>query len=499
MSDEQQQSQYDLAIAGGGINGCGIARDAARRGLKVLLCEANDLACATSSSSSKLIHGGLRYLENYEFRLVQESLRERERLLRIAPHVVRPMRFILPHDPGMRSAWMIKMGLFLYDQLARRDVLPASTSYDLRQRPESKNFNNPRRAFEYSDCWVDDARFVVLNAMDAREDGATIHTRTRLAAATVKNGHWQLELTGKHAGKVQAQVLVNATGPWASQTQALIMGNSNQKTTAGNRLVQGSHIVLPRLFEHDKAYIVQNRDRRVVFAIPYEHLFTLIGTTDREFTDDLEHVSITEDEIDYLLDVVAHTFNSKPTRDDVVWSYSGVRGLYDDGTTTTQQVTRDYFLKTATDPAPIVHVFGGKLTTYRRLAEKVVNTVTTWCPSDKLCTTGTASLPGGDFPVDGSAALVTKLQHSCAGLTDATAQRLIRAYGTLAWKVIGQHSNTDQLGRDFGAGLTEAEVDYLCQHEWALDATDILWRRSKLGLLLDQQAQVALTQAIAAH
>lgn len=484
---------YDIVIAGGGINGCGIARDAAMRGLKVLLCEAKDLASATSSASSKLIHGGLRYLEHREFRLVREALQERECLLRIAPHVIWPLRFILPHVPSMRPAWMIRLGLVMYDQLARRDVLPKSTGYQLTGRVEGENLTNPGYAFEYSDCWVDDARFVVLNALDAKKYGATILTNTKLTAATPVENNWHVKLSGTHAQEVRCKLLINATGPWAATTKTMLSEKHDQTSKATTRLVQGSHIVVPALFAHDKAYILQNHDRRIVFAIPYQDKFTLVGTTDRNFEQPPDEVAISTAETAYLLKVIEQNFTTKVTEKDIVWSYSGVRGLYDDGTAAAQEVTRDYVIKSASTPAPQINIYGGKLTTYRRLAKNVVDVARQWCPTATPCSTGTTNLPGGDFAMDDFANLVTELKGKCAELPATTAHRLARAYGTLALQLLDGAKNFTDLGQDFGAGLTQKEVDYLRDEEWATTTEDILWRRTKLGLHINapQQQQLA--------
>lgn len=489
MSKQFSLQEYDVAIVGGGINGCGIARDAALRGLKVLLCEAGDLACATSSASTKLIHGGLRYLEQREFRLVRESLLERECLLRIAPHVIWPLRFILPHDTNMRPAWMIRVGLFLYDQIARRDLLPASSSVNLANTSAGEALaNGGGRAFEYSDCWVDDARFVTLNALDAHEHGATILTHTKLGQAKAFESGWHLELEGRHARQAKAKILVNATGPWVSSLRGRLLEHASVPKTA-TRLVQGSHLVVPRLFNHDKAYILQNTDRRIVFAIPYIGGHTLVGTTDQEYDGEPGEVRITDSEIQYLLEVINRNFRTQTTAADIIWSYSGVRGLFDDGAQDAQEVTRDYIIKVDKDNAPLVNIFGGKLTTYRKLAKAVLEQCQTWCPHDQPCTTSTQSLPGGDFPIHAFGALCAKLQDQCKDMPDEMAWRLTRAYGTRATKVIGNSTKVAELGQGFGCGLYEAELRYLVDHEWASEAEDVLWRRTKLGLQLDREAQ----------
>ncbi len=499
---------YDLVIIGGGINGCGIARDASGRGLKVLLAEAGDLAGGTSSGSTKLFHGGLRYLEYLEVRLVREALIERETLLRAMPHISWPMRFVLPLHPGMRfdSAtpvskmlglvmpwmkgrrpdWLIRLGLFAYDHLGGRRILPPTSRLDLTRAPEGAPLKpDYARAFEYSDCWVQDSRLVVLNARDAEARGATILTGTRVTGARAEGGQWQVTLdTGR---RVQARALVNAGGPWARKIIGEVMGLNTRENV---RLVRGSHVVTRRLFDHDKAYFLQGPDGRIIFAIPYEQEFTLIGTTDADHTDPDTPPVCTEAERDYLLAFASRYFRQPLTPADVVWSYSAVRPLYDDGATSATAATRDYVLKVDTSAgAPVLNIFGGKITTYRRLAESALEKLSAHVPMGGAWTAGVA-LPGGDFPVDGVATLIAELRARHPFLTAPWAQRLVRAYGTEAATILAGAAGPADLGPDFGGTLTGREVDWLMAREWARTPEDVLWRRSRLGLRLTP-AQVA--------
>ncbi|HST76099.1 MAG TPA: glycerol-3-phosphate dehydrogenase [Acetobacteraceae bacterium] len=481
---------FDLAVIGGGINGCGIARDAAGRGLSVVLLEQGDLAGATSSASTKLIHGGLRYLERYEFRLVRESLAEREVLLRAAPHIAWPLRFVLPHHKGLRPWPLIRLGLFIYDHLGGRRILPPTRTLDLRGDPAGAPLQaRYRRAFEYSDCWVDDARLVVLNARDAADRSADIRTRTRCIHARRENGMWRLTLDG--AGEIAARVLVNAGGPWVSH----ILGSVVRAIAPMRvRMVKGSHIVVPRLFAHDRCYIFQNADGRVCFAIPYEGDFTLIGTTDEDYAGDPAAVAITPEEEAYLCAAVNDYFQAPVSRSDIVWRYSGVRPLRDDGASAAQEATRDYVLELDAPDGmpPLLSVFGGKITTFRRLAEAALVRLAPFFPRLGPSWTADAKLPGGDFSWDGAAALARQLQARYAFLSDATAARLTRSYGTRAAAMMGDARAAADLGRDFGHSLTEREVVWLVEHEWARSAEDILWRRSKLGLRLSGEQAGAL-------
>jgi len=488
---------YDIAVIGGGINGCGIARDAAGRGLSVLLAEKHDLASGTSSASTKLIHGGLRYLEHYEFGLVRRALREREVLLAMAPHIVWPMRFVLPHHRGLRSALFIRLGLYLYDHLGGRKILPPSRRLDLRRsaigRPLKESFV---RAFEYSDCWVDDARLVMLNAKDAAARGARISVRTEIVGATPEHDHWIVRLRHAMTGKeeaAKARVLINAAGPWASGVASML---PQSKSPARLRLVKGSHIVVPKLFEHDRAYTFQNADKRIVFAIPFEREFTLIGTTDVDYEGDPGAVCISDQEIEYLCGAVSDYLVKPVRRDDVVWSFSGVRPLYGNGGGSAHEATRDYHLTLDASPGTpaLLHVFGGKITTYRQLAEDALDTLKSWLPPNGDTWTCGATLPGGDFRVEDFDALAHKLELDHPVLGSALAHRLTRAYGTLAPDIVYGVNSLDDLGVDFGGGLYQREVEYLVQEEWAMTADDIVWRRSKLGLGMDP-SQIAHLQS----
>lgn len=489
------QDIYDLVIIGGGINGCGIARDAAGRGHSVLLCEQDDLGHGTSSASTKLIHGGLRYLEHYEFRLVREALIERERLLCAAPHIIWPMRFVLPHHASLRPRWLIRLGLFLYDHIGGRKLLPGTRSLNLSRDPAGTPLRDVfRHAFEYSDCWVDDARLVVLNAMDAAERGADIHVRTACIQAERRDGLWTVTLkrmSDSTSFQVQARVLVNAAGPWVGD----VLSNRVQVDSRDKvRMVKGSHIVVPKMFDHDRAYIFQNPDERIVFTIPYEDDFTLIGTTDQDFTGDPNDAALSSAETAYLCEAISIYFKKPLSRDDIVWSYAGVRPLYDDGATAAQEATRDYVLRldNGNHEAPLLTLFGGKITTYRRLAEEVLDELSSFLPARTGNWTETTSLPGGEFAFDAVSELTEKLRRSYAFLCENDAKRLIRAYGTKAYDVLGDARTIDDLGESFGAGLTAREIDYLMRHEWALTSEDVLWRRSKLGLHLseDQRCRV---------
>lgn len=467
------------------MNGCGIARDAAGRGLKVLLLEQNDLASGTSSASTKLIHGGLRYLELHEFRLVRESLAEREVLLRLAPHIAWPLRFVLPHHAGLRPRWMIRAGLFLYDHLGGRRILPPTRSLDLRRDPAGEPLDPKYTSgFEYSDCWVDDARLVVLNARDAASRGADVRTRTRCSSARRENGLWRLNLaTESGSDAAVCRVLVNAAGPWVSRTLGEVI---RENAPARIRMVKGSHLVVRRLFQHDRCYIFQNADRRICFAIPYEDDFTLIGTTDEDFTGDPGEVAISPEEEAYLLGAVSEYLREPVGPASVVWRYSGVRPLRDDGVTAAQEATRDYVLDLEGSP-PVLSVFGGKITTYRRLAEAAVARLAAFFPGLSGPWTARAPLPGGQFPWDGQAALREELGRTYGFLSERTVRRLVRSYGTQVVEMLGGADSAGALGRHFGAGLTEREADWLVRNEWARTADDVLWRRSKLGLHLSRE------------
>ncbi len=470
---------YDLFIIGGGINGCGIARDAAGRGLSVMLAEKADLASGTSSASTKLIHGGLRYLEQYEFRLVRESLMEREALMQMAPHIIWPMRFVLPHHKGLRPKWLIRLGLFLYDHIGGRKFLPASKSLNLKDgllgAPLKPEFAS---GFEYSDCWVDDARLVVLNAMDARDKGAEIWPRTEVVSAERQASNWIVTIRDTETGEtdeILARVLVNAAGPWVSEVSS---GRLRLNSRSQSRLVKGSHIVVRKLFDHDRAYIFQNTDGRIIFAIPYEDDFTLIGTTDVDVGDDPEAATISEAEIDYLCSAASEYFRDPIQAEDVVWTYSGIRPLFDDGEATAQEITRDYVLSVDEQggQAPVLSIFGGKITTYRHLAEEALEKLERWLPGARGTWTEGAKLPGADFTAGDVSNFLSMFESVGSQAPNSDAQRLERTYGSLAldWK--------EGLGSELARGLTETEVRHLMENEWARTAEDVLWRRTKLGL-----------------
>ncbi len=471
----------DLLIIGGGVNGCGIARDAAGRGMAVTLVERGDLAGATSSSSSKLIHGGLRYLEQYEFRLVREALAEREVMLRIAPHIVWPLRFVLPHRPSMRPRWMIRAGLFLYDHLARRVSLPGAATWDTNGSPLKPEITS---AFAYSDCWVQDSRLVVLNARDAARRGAEIRRGCEFLGASRDPDGWTARLSD--GSTLRARALVNAAGPWVMQTLA-----TTQAPPPGRiRLVRGSHIVLPALYPGDHAFILQNDDGRVVFVIPYEGGFSLVGTTD-VVQDTTAPAVCTDEEVAYLCAAVGRQFRVAPKPEDVVWRYSGVRPLYDDGADNPSAITRDYVLKLDRDGAPLLSVFGGKITTYRRLAEEALELLD--APAKPW--TADAPLPGGDFR-GGLPALEATLAARHPWLPAALRARLARAYGTETSALLGDAKAMADLGTDHGAGLTDRELDWLRREEWARTAEDVLWRRGKLGLHLTPAQRDAVAIAM---
>lgn len=492
----QDRADCDLLVIGGGINGTGIALDAAGRGLGVCLCEMGDLAAATSSSSSKLVHGGLRYLEQYEFRLVRESLREREILLHKAPHIVWPLRFRMPHRPHLRPFWLIRLGLFLYDTLARRQTLPGACS--LRFDHSSPLLPDMTHGFEYSDAWVDDARLVLLNAMAARELGAEILTRTRCTAAQRVGALWQITLQAGdgRVRTVTARALVNAAGPWASALFGSVLA---QPAPRQIRLVQGSHIVVPRLHPGAEAYILQNEDRRIVFVLPWLERFSLIGTTDVACSGDPGAVQITPAETAYLLDVVNRHFRRQLQPADVVGSYAGVRPLVEDAAASLATVSRDYelVLDAPAGQAPLLSVFGGKLTTYRQLAETALQRLQRFFPGAGPAWTASSVLPGGDF-ADREVLLQTLLREY-PWLPVAVVRRYARSYGTRTRQLLAGATAEVAMGQDFGAGLWQREVDYLCQWEWAQSAADILWRRTKLGWLLTPAQVAALERYLAAR
>ncbi|MBK9080511.1 MAG: glycerol-3-phosphate dehydrogenase [Hyphomicrobium sp.] len=490
---------YDLVVIGGGINGTGIAADAAGRGLSVLLAEADDLASATSSASSKLIHGGLRYLEQYEFRLVREALSERETLLAKAPHLIWPLRFVLPHVEGMRPRILLRAGLFLYDHLARRRQLGASRAVDLTRDPAGAALRAEyRHGFSYYDCWVDDARLVVANALAAKMGGAEILTRTPVTGLAAKDGRWALTLgRGASARPLSSRAVVNAAGPWVSAVAGLAAATRNVPPPK-LRLVKGSHIVVPRLEEHQDAYIFQNDDGRVVFALPFETQFTLIGTTDVATTGDPRNATASDDEINYLLAVARRFFRRPPQKSDVVWTFAGVRPLDDDGTESVSAVSRDYRFELDTGSgAPILHVIGGKVTTYRRLAEAALTELAPHLPPCRPPWTETAPLPGGDL---GPAGFDTWFTDLCARRPRFDRQallRLARRYGTRVNNLLQDARVVDDLGPHLGGGLSAREVRFLRDEEWAREPADVLWRRTKTGLHVPTNERMALAERVA--
>lgn len=508
MGELPKRIDCDVLVVGGGINGAGIARDAAGRGLRVVLCEKDDLGQHTSSASSKLIHGGLRYLEQFDFGLVRKALREREILLKGAPHIMRPLRFVMPHAPGQRPAWMVRAGLFLYDHLAPRDFLPASRAVRLRLDPAGAALQRHFvRAFSYYDAWVDDARLVVLAALDARERGAAIHTRTRCLGVRREGGRWDALLEGEGGMRhVHARCLVNAAGPWASSFLRGVDGAPQQPL----RLVKGSHIVVPRLFDHHDAYLLQQPDGRIVFALPYEEAFTLVGTTDVEFAGDadgaaLDRVAISAPETAYLCEAVNRCFERRIGQHDVVWSYAGVRPLIGEvgpGAARASSASRDYQLAFDDTGAPLLSVFGGKVTTFRRLAEQAVDLIGPALGRQVRGWTEHACLPGGDLygrlPIargvlefDG---WLRTRRHQYAWLPQPLLQRWARAYGTRLGAMLAHSRTLADLGEEIVPGLFEVEADYLVRQEWARSAEDILWRRTKLGLHVPAGAAAKLDE-----
>lgn len=478
-----QHRTYDLVVIGGGINGVGIAADAAGRGLSVLLCEKDDLASHTSSASSKLIHGGLRYLEHKEFRLVREALAEREVLMAKAPHLIRAMRFIMPHRPHLRPAWLIRTGLFFYDHLGKREKLAGSNLVDF--DPETSLFKPEIvKGFEYSDCAVDDARLVIANAMQAREHGASIQTRTRCLAAQVEQNAWTVQLQNAQSSfTVRAKVLVNAAGPWVTQ---FIQQDLQMKAAYMIRLIQGSHIIVPKIYAGDKAFILQNDDQRIVFAIPYLDEYTLIGTTDQRYLGNPDQVEITEGEIDYLLKVMNSHFHQQLTHEDIIATYSGVRPLCDDESDNPSAMTRDYTLVLSQEqPAPLLSVYGGKLTTYRKLAESAMYQLKPFFHKLKPDWTAKALLPGGENFFD-ETRLLDELQQCIPEVPPLLAKRWIHGYGSRVWKMLNGCESIAALGQHFGHGLYQQEVDYVVAQEWAVSSEDILKRRTKLYLKFSQ-------------
>ncbi|KIC19854.1 glycerol-3-phosphate dehydrogenase [Leisingera sp. ANG-Vp] len=505
----------DLFIIGGGINGCGIARDAAGRGLSVTLAEMKDLGWATSSASTKLFHGGLRYLEYFEFRLVREALIEREVLLKAMPHISWPMRFVLPFHKdmrfdsetptskllttfmpwmkGRRPAWLIRLGLFLYDSLGKRGILPGTAKLDLTRDPAGKPLKDKfKTAFEYSDCWIEDARLVVLNARDAQARGAEILTRTQVLSADRHADHWVIRTRDHATGEEQehcARMLVNAGGPWVADVLHQKLGQNSRENV---RLVRGSHIVVPKLFDHGRCYFFQGTDGRIIFAIPYEGDFTLIGTTDADHPDPGTAPQCTETEQDYLVDFASQYFKQPLSREDIVWTYSGVRPLYDDGASSATAATREYVLTLDQAQAPLLNVFGGKITTYRKLAEAALAKIGAAFPQLPSDWTAGVALPGGGFEVAEVENLKTRLAAEYPFLTPYWAARLIRAYGLEAWEVLGDAKSAADLGQEFGATITARELDWAISREWVRAGDDYLWRRTKLGLRLNEDQRAAV-------
>lgn len=501
-----EQPIFDVFVIGGGINGCGIARDAAGRGYSVALAEMNDFASGTSSGATKLIHGGLRYLEHYEFRLVREALMEREVLWRMAPHVIWPLRFVLPYQKGgIRPAWLIRLGLFLYDHLGGRKLLPATKTLDLRRDPAGQPLKPIfSKAFEYSDGWVDDARMVVLNARDAEAKGARILSRAKVVSARREGGEWLITTQSQRTGTKEvhrARMVVNAAGPWVDQVLAGAMGRNNVHNV---RLVQGSHIVVKKKFSDPRAYFFQNPDNRIIFAIPYEGDFTLIGTTDQDYKGDPKDVRISAGEIEYLCGAASEYFKEPVHPEDIVWSYSAVRPLYDDGASKAQEATRDYVLKLEgqTGEPQLLNVFGGKLTTYRRLAEHALEKIGGVLGEKGAAWTEGSHLPGGHFAVTDASTLVADLMKGRPFINRQHAERLVRSYGTDAKTILADVKTQDALGRHFGGTLYEVELRWLVEKEWAVTAEDVLWRRTKQGLFFTPEEAKELDthlEAIAAR
>ncbi len=493
------KQHYDLVVIGGGINGVGIARDAAGRGLSVLLCEKDDLASHTSSASSKLIHGGLRYLEHYDFKLVRHSLIEREILLRSAPHIIWPLRFVLPHHKSLRPRWLIRLGLFIYDHLGGRKILPGSFGIDLNNHVAGKVLKSEfERGFEYSDCWVQDARLVVLNAMSARELGADIVTRTCCVGLDREKDQWKVQIESNDTGQesrvqhvVSAKAVVNAAGPWVEHVDDM---NKSVESTHGVRLVKGSHIVVPKLFDHEYVYLFQNADDRIMFAIPFENEYTLLGTTDVEVGEDPSDGVISDQEIQYICEHASQYFRTPVEKDSIVYTYSGVRPLFDDAAKNASKATRDYVLHLNSDGPAIVSVFGGKLTTYRRLSEDVVNLLSQEISIPKPAWSSSTTLPGGDFDPTDFLGLVSKLCSQYSWCPPELIQYYARNYGTLTSSVLGNADSIEALGQHFAGTLYEIEVAYLYKSEWAKSADDILFRRTKVGITFESQARPLLEQ-----
>ncbi len=486
---------YDLLVIGGGINGVGIARDAAGRGLKTALCEKDDLASHTSSASSKLIHGGLRYLENYEFRLVRESLGERETLLRAAPHIIWPIRIVLPVEKGMRPAWMLRIGLFIYDNLAKRALLPSTKTLNLRSAKQGEALKEHLvKGFEYSDCWADDARLVALNAMDAAHRGADIRTHTECIGLERHADHWSATLKNDQGMNetINAKMIINAAGPWVDKVLGKVGSINN---ASGVRLVKGSHIIVDKLYDGDHAYLFQSPDGRVIFSMPYENHYTLIGTTEAKWELENGEVHISDEETNYLCGAVNEYFQKQITPDDVIWSYAGVRPLYDDKSDNASTVTRDYvFNLEEGDRAPMLSIYGGKLTTYRKLSEHAMEKISHIFPNIGAAWTKGASLPGGDIEFDALPALKSSMAAQYSWLDSKIIHRMVDAYGTKINAILEGKNSIAEMGHDYGAGLYEAEIAYMEDHEFAKSMEAVLWRRSKLGLHMSD-AQIKAVEA----
>ncbi len=499
--ESANSKDVDIVVIGGGINGAGIARDAAGRGLSVMLCEQDDIAQHTSSSSTKLIHGGLRYLEHYDFKLVRHALQEREVLLRMAPHIIWPLRFVLPHHKSLRPRWLIRLGLFLYDHIGGRKLLPGSHGIDLKRHSAGEALKTEyKHGFEYSDCWVQDSRLVVLNLIDAAERGCDVRVRTEVTDLTRCDGYWQVHLhdrTTDNRKTITAKTIVNASGPWVDRTLALDEAHDARYST---RLVKGSHIVVPKMFEHPYTYIFQHTDNRVLFAVPYENNYTLLGTTDKEIECDPAKVAIDADETAYICQAVSEYFQQEVNPQHVVWTYSGVRPLYDDASSNASKVTRDYKLDLDNRmQAPVLSVYGGKITTYRKLADQAVDMLSDYLPIEKSDWTASTPLPGGDITNADFESFYNEKRQQYEWLNPDLCRDYCRNYGTRIDTILANCNGQSDLGKDFGGNLYQVEVDYLKQYEWANEADDILWRRTKKGLVFDTDALKNVISELNAH
>ena len=497
------KTDFDIIIIGGGINGAGIARDASGKGYSVALLEMNDLASATSSWSTKLIHGGLRYMEQYQFRLVREALIEREKLMEIAPHIIRPLRFILPHSPNLRPSWLIKLGLLIYDNIIRRNYLPSSKSVNFNSLNENPLKENYKKGFEYSDCMVEDARLVILNAMDAKINNATIMTNTEVIKLENDGVKWLVEAKNKINGaskkiKLSSKVLVNASGPWTDKLISVI--NKNRHNQKNTKLIKGSHIVVPKIYSHDKAYIFQHFDGRIIFTIPFEKDFSLIGTTDIAYNGNPSKAKISNDEIDYLCKAVSSYFRKEINSSHIIWNYSGVRSLFDDGSLNAKDITRDYKIETDyLNRLMYLSIFGGKITTYRKLAEEVTKIIDNQFGKKSKNWTSNKPLPGGEFSPSQFNSLLKKNIKKYSFIDQKIIERLFKSYGTNLQNILKKKTSIKELGIYFGAGLYQCEVEWLINNEWAKTASDIAWRRTKLGIVLSTNEIKSLDQYIASR